>query len=694
MFLPDGVDYERSRPAGWANNKFVSEEDEDRSGAVFADYVPPAIRVTSPFGSAATVVVDRSDEYFSRNIILEVTVTASRVREANGSLRDTEATIPDPDPEKRILYTRTSHAVIHVHDIGVDEIRLNHATQTMRAGASVTLRASLFKDGAAAPARTVTWNVVREYDSAFPELRVNVNGTDYTRFNPYDPRDPYAPGGPIAVVNKEGRVTALSDGRAFVYAEVTVGSQTFQSDPCRVTIQRTAANRVTLNRRRHTMSVGTQISLTPSVRPANASNRGVSWTAGPDSNGILEIDQYGLITAIGPGRATVIATIRENSLDDEGNPILTNITAECVITVEAGPSNTVRINRRGNFNVLGSNSRSDVEWKLIPGEVVVDEHGRVDFDADKNVATRLRAGASESPFDGFLSSTVRNRLTATHPGPALLIGTIYVTADEPVMIDGKPETRIPVRTQSWRLESAIPISRMAIRRAGEEEVIRNIILGVGVDENNNPVNGQEVPLNVIVQRPDDATLLDFDWTVRTRRGQEDKPIVCFGFDAENDNAPLTHVTTSGENRRNITITALRPGSTRITGTNHNGNRRVTLSVRVFLYPEANQIRTRSQSITIDVGRAANARAKVNGKNLHRSLTYSLVTGGENPDTRTALPESNPFVMIDARQRLTGLQATEEGTGIWLRVTGAGPEGPGTGNFVDIPITVRERQTRR
>jgi hypothetical protein len=583
-------------------------------------------------------------------ILLEVTVTASD---------------EDETPIKK------GYTVIKIETIAIDEIRLDRTSHSLRAGASVTLRQSQFsKDNAAASPRRVTWHVVREPgEGETATIFIENESTGQTRgfigFAPYDPRDPFADGGPIAIVNSEGRVTALRDGRCWVYAEVTVGDKTIRSNPCRIDIAKQAATGVAVNRRRHTMSTGTTMTLSATVRPAAASNKGITWAAFDMDGNPAEAIKFVntghnpvIFTAEAAGVYRIVATHAES----------TNLKAECILTVTDGPSSTVRMGRRANFAVLGAAARDTVNWTLV-------NHKDVD---------------GKDAF-GIEESGVRRRLTANNVGSATLTGSMIFNLEEPIQDPDHPDdptktiSSIVVREQSWNIAAVVPITRMGFKNG--EESIRNLTLGVRRDENSptgfsavdsdgNPIT---TTLSVEILRPESgATVLGFDWSVRVNK-KNPQPFVGFvnGDEVVSD---LPVVAPAAGSNSTITIQALRPGSTRITGTNHNGRRRATLTVRVFLYPEPEDIKLRASTFSLEVGRVANVKARVNGKGLHRGpMEYSLSEGAEQ------------FVTLDAvRARLTAIAETPEGVTIENTTVKLIIKAPG-GRIKEVPIIVRPRR---
>ena len=89
------------------------------------------------------------------------------------------------------------------------------------------------------------------------------------------------------------------------------------------TVKTIAVTDVTLNKTATTLTVGGTETLTATVAPANATEKGVTWST---SNSTFASVTNGKVTAVGPGVATITVTTKDGSK-----------TAKCTVTVEAAP---------------------------------------------------------------------------------------------------------------------------------------------------------------------------------------------------------------------------------------------------------------------------------------------------------------------------------------------------------------------
>ena len=122
----------------------------------------------------------------------------------------------------------------------------------------------------------------------------------------------------IASVDAYGVVTAIGEGTAIIAATSKNGKTAI----CVITISKNnttvLAENITLNETVLNLSIGDEEQLIPTITPASATNKTVSWTV--DVNGVVTVED-GIITAIGNGVATVTASLQDGP------------TAKCVIFV-------------------------------------------------------------------------------------------------------------------------------------------------------------------------------------------------------------------------------------------------------------------------------------------------------------------------------------------------------------------------
>lgn len=170
----------------------------------------------------------------------------------------------------------------------VSSITLNKTIATMKVGESLQLVATVTPTTASN--KTVTWSI---------------NKTDY------------------ATISKDGLVTAKKAGQVTATATANDGSGVKKS--CIITISEATSDPVpvtsiSLDKTSATLEVGDKVTLTPTINPSNATDKGIVWSTSKD--GIVSVSN-GVVTATSAGTVTVTATSNNNS----------KATASCTITV-------------------------------------------------------------------------------------------------------------------------------------------------------------------------------------------------------------------------------------------------------------------------------------------------------------------------------------------------------------------------
>ena len=206
----------------------------------------------------------------------------------------------------------------------IGSIALNHASVEMRAGETVTLKATVSPDNATNKA--VTWTV--------------------------DNKD-------VATVDGNGNVTAKAVGNATVTAKAADGSNVMAQ--CRVNVVETKVETVTLNYTTVEMKAGETVTLKATVSPDNATNKAVTWTV--DNKDIATVDGNGNVTAKAVGNATVTAKTADGS----------NVMAQCrVNVVEITDVDDVMANRNNKHVIYSiTGIKLSYEFKDLPPGIYI-----------------------------------------------------------------------------------------------------------------------------------------------------------------------------------------------------------------------------------------------------------------------------------------------------------------------------------
>ena len=166
-----------------------------------------------------------------------------------------------------------------------------------------------------------------------------------------------------------------------------------------------ALTSIALNQSEFTMGINETSQLTATVLPEDATNKAVTWTS--SDPGVAIVDEYGLVTAIATGVATITATTTDG----------TDLIASCKVTVE-DPAIPGDVNGDGNINgadivavinyVLADDIAGDVNGDgNVNGADIVAVINYVLNDSGNNARQALaqsRAAAAEEPAE-ILSGT-------------------------------------------------------------------------------------------------------------------------------------------------------------------------------------------------------------------------------------------------------------------------------------------------
>ena len=124
----------------------------------------------------------------------------------------------------------------------------------------------------------------------------------------------------VASVGSDGTVTAKGAGSATITCTTEDGGKTAT---CSVTVKaaNVAVTGVTLDKSSSDLKVGGTVKLTPTVAPADATNKTVKWTTSDDK--VAKVANDGTVTGVAVGTATITCTTEDGSK-----------TATCEVTVK------------------------------------------------------------------------------------------------------------------------------------------------------------------------------------------------------------------------------------------------------------------------------------------------------------------------------------------------------------------------
>ena len=156
----------------------------------------------------------------------------------------------------------------------------------------------------------------------------------------------------VASVNPNGKVTAHAVGTAIITATTTDGTNLTAS--CAVEV-RAYVSSVTLDKTRIDIYVGGSETITATVLPENAYNRGLQWQSSNLS--VASVDQNGKVTATGLGTAIIVAKTTDGS----------NLMATCEVNVTGVTSLTLN---ESDITLYAGTSQTLVAT-ISPSDVIV-----------------------------------------------------------------------------------------------------------------------------------------------------------------------------------------------------------------------------------------------------------------------------------------------------------------------------------
>ncbi len=235
-----------------------------------------------------------------------------------------------------------------------------------------------------------------------------------------DKADPEAPTGLTATVGQTLANVTLPDGWTWADSSQSVsaaGDNTFKANfdgndnynsasnvDVTVTVSAVSVTGVTLNKTSLTLKEGDKATLTATVSPSNAGNRGVSWSVAPE--GIVTVVN-GVVTTVAPGMATVTVTT-----DDGGKTATCAVTVNPVINVIVGGGETHKVKKDGALNftfvIAGHNSDTYPAFEAAGSVVTV---------SGKNYTKVLTKDTEYKAEDGSLKLTLtKDYLDSLDPG--------------------------------------------------------------------------------------------------------------------------------------------------------------------------------------------------------------------------------------------------------------------------------------
>lgn len=113
----------------------------------------------------------------------------------------------------------------------------------------------------------------------------------------------------VATVDKNGKVTGKKPGKAKITVKTKEGGKTAT---CEVTVKKPIrVEKITLDKKSKTLNVGGKFKLKATIKPKNATEKGVKWSSSDKS--VATVDKDGNVKAVKAGKATITAISKDNS---------------------------------------------------------------------------------------------------------------------------------------------------------------------------------------------------------------------------------------------------------------------------------------------------------------------------------------------------------------------------------------------
>lgn len=177
----------------------------------------------------------------------------------------------------------------------------------------------------------------------------------------------------VVTVDQNGLVTFVGPGETYVSA--TSGADTSKVAYCKFVITQQVEG-IKMDFDKVTLSVGEEFRLTSIITPSNATNQNLIWSS--SNEGVVKVDETGLITAIASGTATIIVQTEDGGYIDMTNvtvlqPVTSIILSQTELSVKKGTvfwlSETVLPESADNKNVIWSSSDTSLATVEPDGKV-------------------------------------------------------------------------------------------------------------------------------------------------------------------------------------------------------------------------------------------------------------------------------------------------------------------------------------
>lgn len=264
------------------------------------------------FTSSVTNIVGKT---LAKNITIDKTTVSLKATETVALVA---TVLPETTTDKVVTWKSDNEAVATVDANGVvTAIAVGEANITATTTDGTNLSASCKVTVIPTLAETITLNqtAVSLKATETAELSVNILPATTTNKTVTWKSQNEA----VATVDANGVVTAIAVGETTITVTTADGSNL--SATCKVTVEQTFANFISLDKTSISLKATQSETLKATILPATTTNQAVTWKS--DNEAIATVDANGMVTAIAVGETTITATTTDGS----------NLSASCKVTV-------------------------------------------------------------------------------------------------------------------------------------------------------------------------------------------------------------------------------------------------------------------------------------------------------------------------------------------------------------------------
>ena len=231
----------------------------------------------------------------------------------------------------------------------------------------------------------------------------------------------------VVSVSEIGRVTAIAlpEGKS----EYTVSITAMAADgsgakaTCEVTVkQKIPVESITVSPTTWSGNIGSTTSLTATISPETATVQDVKWESSDPA--VASVSSYGVVTAVGPGDATITAVATDGAGKSATCSVHVNEKIPVTsVTLSAGPSGTFYAGEQFSFNatVEPSNATNQgVKWTSSPESIAtVTNYGLVTALKEGDVTIKATAVDGSDVYGSLTFHVTNPEITLTKSGQPL-----------------------------------------------------------------------------------------------------------------------------------------------------------------------------------------------------------------------------------------------------------------------------------